>query len=202
MHSKVPKPSYFARVSYIGSAYELSQLPPDVGVEIAVAGRSNAGKSSAINVITGCKGLARTSKTPGRTQTINSFILMEDRRLVDLPGYGYARIAKSLKQHWQQILPKYLSHRRSLKGLLLVIDIRRLMTERDAMMVAYCRELALPVHILLTKADKLKSNAAREALKSMRNEFQGVTSVSVQLFSSKTRDGVAQSWQALDPWLV
>jgi GTP-binding protein len=186
------------------SAAQLSQLPLDDGAEIAFAGRSNAGKSSAINRITGQKSLARTSKTPGRTQLINFFKLDERRRLVDLPGYGYAKVAAEVKRRWQQTMEQYLSTRQSLRGLILLMDVRHPLKEVDQQLLAWCWQVGMPVHVLLTKSDKLKSGASKSALLKVQQELSqhspdGLTSV--QLFSSTKGVGLEQVYKVLDGWL-
>ncbi len=193
---------YYHRASFLTSAAKLSQCPADEGLEVAFAGRSNAGKSSAINVLCQQKSLARTSKTPGRTQLLNFFALDEQRRLVDLPGYGYAKVAESVKRQWQAALAEYLEGRRSLRGLILLMDIRHPLKEFDQQMLEWSRHFQLPVHILLTKADKLKRGAAATALQQVRKAikpFSGL--VSVQLFSALNRQGIDEAHALLDRWL-
>ena len=146
----------FAKAQFLLSAPTLSQCPDDTGCEVAFAGRSNAGKSSAINVLTRQGKLARTSKTPGRTQLINFFSLTEHCRLVDLPGYGYAKVPKAVKQRWDEHLAEYLQRRQSLRGLILLMDVRHPLQDFDRQMVLWADQSDMPVHILLTKADKLK----------------------------------------------
>lgn len=186
------------------SVAKLTQLPADEGAEIAFAGRSNAGKSSAINRITGQKSLARTSKTPGRTQLINFFRLDEQRCLVDLPGYGYAKVAAEVKRRWQQTMEQYLSTRQSLRGLVLLMDVRHPLKEVDQQLLAWCWEVGMPVHVLLTKVDKLKRGAAQKALMEVQRELaehspEGLTSV--QLFSSPKGTGLDEVYRVLDRWL-
>lgn len=183
------------------SANRLDQLPADQGIEVAFAGRSNAGKSSALNVISDIKSLARTSKTPGRTQMINLFELDEQRRLVDLPGYGYAKVPDKIKRHWQQTLNRYLEQRQCLHGLILLMDIRHPFKEFDLLMLDWCQQAEMPVHILLTKADKLKhgaaSNALQKARKILKTEYPNNT---IQLFSALKRQGVDEARAVLDGW--
>ncbi|HEB94511.1 MAG TPA: YihA family ribosome biogenesis GTP-binding protein [Gammaproteobacteria bacterium] len=197
----------YQRVQFIMGAHSLTQLPPDQGIEIAFAGRSNAGKSSAINKITGQKSLARTSKTPGRTQQINFFKLDEMRHIVDLPGYGYAKVSEKVKRHWQKTLGDYLRQRQSLRGLILMMDIRHPFTEFDRQMLAWCQHEGMPTHILLTKADKLGRGAASSALQKVRNtlvkEFGAAREdswVTVQLFSALKGTGVEEALDILDAW--
>lgn len=153
----------YRQAEFITSAFELSQLVPDEGYEIAFAGRSNAGKSTAINRLTSQKNLCKTSKTPGRTQLINFFRLDDERRLVDLPGYGFAKVPKKMRQHWDLILSNYLLERSSLSGLVIVVDIRRGLNEMDVGLIDLI-DSAIPIHILLTKADKLKKDARKRTV--------------------------------------
>ncbi|GGX84975.1 putative GTP-binding protein EngB [Litchfieldella qijiaojingensis] len=190
---------------FLTSAPTLTECPPDQGAEVAFAGRSNAGKSSAINALTQQKALARTSKTPGRTQLINFFSLGEDtaRRLVDLPGYGFAKVPEKVKLEWQRHLAEYLHKRGSLRGLVLVMDVRHPLTEFDETMLGWADDKEMPVHILLTKADKLKSGAAKNALQQVRNRLREWEDlVSIQLFSALKRQGVEEAHQRLDDWLL
>jgi GTP-binding protein len=192
----------YNRAKFIISVASLAQLPFDAGREVAFAGRSNAGKSSAINTITNIRGLAHTSKTPGRTQLINFFELDDERRLVDLPGYGYAKVPERIKRQWQQLLEDYLQGRNSLCGLVLVMDVRHPMTEFDEQMLLWANAVEMPVHILLTKSDKLKRGAASTALLQVRKAVAEYTNpITVQLFSSLKRDGVEQVHTQLDGWL-
>ena len=183
------------------SAPNKKALPPDEGYEVAFAGRSNAGKSSALNAITGRKALARTSKTPGRTQHLVFFTLDDDHRLVDLPGYGYARVPEAVKRQWGQAMERYLSQRQSLKGLILLMDIRHPLTDFDRQMLAYCAHRALPIHVLLTKADKLKRGAASSTLLAVRRELKSHQNVSLQLFSATKRTGLDEARAQIADWL-
>lgn len=179
-----------------------SQCPEDSGQEVAFAGRSNAGKSSALNAITGQTKLARTSKTPGRTQLINFFSIDEERRLVDLPGYGFAKVPKAVKARWQRSLDQYLNERKSLQGLVLLMDIRHPMKEFDVTMLNWAIERKLPLHILLTKADKLKKGAAKSTLLQLQSELNDYNDlVSMQLFSSLKKSGVEEATNVLKSWL-
>lgn len=192
----------YRQTRFLLSAPSPESLPPDTGAEAAFAGRSNAGKSSALNAITGQKGLARTSKTPGRTQHINVFPVDEERRLIDLPGYGFAKVPARVRAHWQQALPRYLAGRRSLRGLMLIMDIRHPLTEHDRQMLAWCAAAGLPVHILLTKSDKLRRGPAGNALQKVRNELgREYPQSSVQLFSATTPAGIDEAHAVLDGWL-
>ena len=191
--------SQYPDAHFIKSANAGHQFVPDSGVEVAVAGRSNAGKSSAINVIVNRRQFARTSKTPGRTQLVNFFSLSEGRRLVDLPGYGYAQVSDSMRQHWAELLSDYFRSRQSLRGLLLVVDIRRKITDFDRQMVAFAEDVGLPVHILLTKADKLKRGQAATALLEVRKELGD--RATVQKFSALKRDGEEEARAVLERFL-
>jgi GTP-binding protein len=191
----------YRQAHYTISATQLSELPVDEGIEVAFAGRSNAGKSSAINTITGIKALARTSKTPGRTQMINFFNLDEGRALVDLPGYGYAKVPEKMKIRWQQTLGKYLETRQSLKGLMLMMDIRHPLKEFDIQMITWANHANLPVHILLTKADKLKRGPAMATMHLVASELKKRDlTASAQLFSSLNASGKDDAIQKLDSW--
>ena len=186
---------------YTVSATQLSQLPPDSGFEVAFAGRSNAGKSSAINTITGIKALARISKTPGRTQMINFFHLDDERAMVDLPGYGYAKVPEKMKLKWQATLSKYLETRQSLRGLMLMMDIRHPLKNFDLQMLDWAKQAELPIHFLLTKSDKLGRGAGGNTLQQVRKELKDAgLDASVQLFSSLNHQGRDEAIQVLDNW--
>ncbi len=188
---------------YLKSAAELTQLPEDSGAEVAFIGRSNAGKSSSLNVITGIKGLARTSKTPGRTQMINFFALDHDKRLVDLPGYGYAKVPLAIKERWVLNVDEFLRTRDCLKGLVVVMDIRHPLKELDQQVIAWAMDCGVPTHILLTKADKLTPNAQRKALREVSEALSTYgDAISVQLFSSIERMGVDAAKVVLSRWLL
>ena len=191
--------SSYPEAKFVLSANAPEQFLPDTGREVAVAGRSNAGKSSAINAIVNRRQLARTSKTPGRTQLVNFFSLSEDTRLVDLPGYGFARVSDAVKRHWGQLLETYFEQRKSLRGLLLVVDIRRKLTDYDRQMLSFADSVKLPVHVLLTKADKLKRGQASSALLEVQEELDG--QASVQLFSALDRQGLQEAREALENFL-
>lgn len=191
----------YRKAYYNGSATELSQLPEDQGYEVAFAGRSNAGKSSAINCITEISALARTSKTPGRTQMINFFSFDDERALVDLPGYGYAKVPEKMKLKWQHTLAQYLETRQCLRGMMLMMDIRHPLKPFDIQMLTWANQADLPVHILLTKSDKLKKGAGKQSLLSVRNELKKLSlNASVQLFSSLNKSGKEEATQKLDDW--
>lgn len=186
---------------FVTSAPDIRHLPTDDGVEIAFAGRSNAGKSSALNTLTRQKNLARTSKTPGRTQLINLFEVTEGKRLVDLPGYGYAKVPEATKKKWQQALGEYLQMRQSLKGLVVLMDIRHPLKDLDQQMIQWAVDCHIPVLVLLTKADKLASGAQKKQLTMVREAvlaFMG--DIQVELFSSLKKTGVALLEKKLDHW--
>ena len=180
------------------NAHELKQLPEDRGIEVAIAGRSNAGKSSAINTFTDQKSLARTSKTPGRTQQIVIFKLDEDRRIADLPGYGYAKVPLKLKEHWRKVMERYFQTRNCLRGVVLVMDIRHPMREFDQQMLAWCEAANIPCHILLTKADKLKRGPAQSTLLKVRRDLPEIASI--QVFSSSKKTGLEELVDKLRDW--
>jgi len=191
----------YTKTIFLKSAAKVNQLPEDSGIEVAFAGRSNAGKSSALNCLTANKQLARTSKTPGRTQLINLFGIDETKRLVDLPGYGYAKVALKTKQLWQKHLAHYLEVRQCLKGLVLVMDIRHPLKELDQMMISWCIDRNLPVHILLAKADKLsKSEAKNTCLKVQSFYKSNEYLVTVQTFSATKKQGIDILIQILNNW--
>jgi GTP-binding protein len=193
----------YRKASYLASASRLDNAPADEGLEVAFAGRSNAGKSSAINTITHQKNLARVSKTPGRTQLLNFFRLDDERRLVDLPGYGYAKVPEGMHKSWGAMIETYLSRRQALQGVFLIMDIRHPLTEFDERMIEWCRHFELSIHVTLTKADKLSRGAAAEVLLKVRKalETQSSRPVSVQVFSSLKRAGIDQAHAVLDEWL-
>jgi GTP-binding protein len=191
----------YPQVRFLTSANKLGQLPPDTGVEVAVAGRSNAGKSSAINAITQRKGLARTSKSPGATRLLNFFELDAGRRLVDLPGYGFAKVSGDMRAHWGTLLTGYFARRESLQGTIVVMDVRHPLTEHDQSMLQLASTRDLPVHILLTKADKLGRGAGGNALQAVRRQLPLGGSITVQLFSALAGDGVQEARGALEKLL-
>ncbi len=192
--------SHYPLASFIKSANLPRQFVPDEGAEVAFAGRSNAGKSSAINAIVNRRGFAKTSKSPGRTQLVNFFALRDQQRLVDLPGYGYAKVTLSTKDHWQALMTQYFSERQSLAGMFVVVDIRRQLGDFDWHMIHWGQELGCPVHVLLTKADKLKRGPAKSACLTVARELGDLASV--QLFSSLKKDGVTEARQKLDDFLT
>ena len=199
----VPAMPNYRKAAYLTSAAKLSQCPPDEGWEVAFAGRSNAGKSSAINSLTGNSKLAKTSRTPGRTQLINFFQLSEKQRLVDLPGYGFAKVPLAVKREWTKQLENYLQQRRCLRGLVLLMDVRHPMQPFDQQMLDWALAAAMPVHILLTKADKLKKGPANSTLLQVRAQLGSHRDlVSVQLFSALKHTGHEQLHEVLNRWLT
>ncbi|WP_163831249.1 ribosome biogenesis GTP-binding protein YihA/YsxC [Spartinivicinus ruber] len=192
----------FQKAQFLTSASNLSQCPEDQGYEVAFAGRSNAGKSSALNTLTGSKKLARTSKTPGRTQLINFFSISDLQRLVDLPGYGYAKVPEEMKKQWQYHLEQYLSQRQCLMGIVLMMDIRHPLKDFDLMVMQWANSCEMPLHILLTKADKLKYGAAKQTLSKLQSIIGSYHNpISVQLFSALKKTGVDELRVKLSGWL-
>lgn len=193
----------FRRARFRLAAHELRQLPTDRGAEIAFAGRSNAGKSSALNTICDQVGLARTSKTPGRTQQLVVFDLDDDRRLIDLPGYGYAKVPNALRDHWRAVIDGYLRGRGSLRGIVLIMDSRHPLKDFDRLMLAYCRDIGLRCHVLMTKSDKLSRGEAARTLLATRKEMGDLCpGATVQLFSSLGKVGVDEARAVLGGWLA
>ena len=195
-------PMKFDQTCFQTSAATLEDCPADSSAEVAFAGRSNAGKSSAVNVITSLPQLARTSKTPGRTQLINFFFIEEGKYLVDLPGYGYAKVPLEKRDKWQFELEKYLRRRKALVGLILLSDIRHPLKKFDRMMIEWAVQADLPLHLLLTKADKLKHGATQKTLLEVEKELTAFDNVSVQLFSALRNIGVDQVRKVLTHWLA
>lgn len=192
----------FHRAKFLISAPSIKQCPEDNGVEVAFAGRSNAGKSSALNTLAQQNKLARTSKTPGRTQLINFFELQPGIRLVDLPGYGFAKVPDRMKREWQKNMSEYLEQRQSLVGLVLVMDIRHPLTEFDHMMCDWAHEAQMPLHILLTKGDKLKKGPANSTKLAVKKALQHMgDNVSVQIYSSLKKEGTDILKVTLSNWL-
>lgn len=190
----------FNKIIFLRSANALDQCPEDCGREVAIAGRSNAGKSSVINVIANNRKLARTSKSPGRTQMLNFFLVGDNYRLVDLPGYGFAHVPADVKQHWGKLLQAYFEYRQSLAGLVLVMDVRHPLKDFDTQMLSWCRDIGLPVHILLNKADKLSQSAGLKVLDNVVRQYGADKRVSVQLFSAVTHTGVEKVKARLRGW--
>ena len=195
----------YCSAEFMTSASRLTQCPEDVGLEVAFAGRSNAGKSSALNRLTGNKKLARTSKTPGRTQLLNFFALSASprlMRLVDLPGYGFAQVPLAVKQQWERMVSDYFDRRRSLSGLVMVMDIRHPLSAQDQRLLQWCADRQLPTHILLTKCDKLSKSAAHRTLQTVSEALVECDDfMSVQCFSSAHAVGVTPLQQVLNTWL-
>jgi len=188
----------FDRATYVASAHDLEQLPPDSGAEIAFAGRSNAGKSSAINTLANHKRLAYVSKTPGRTQLINFFALGDGLTLVDLPGYGYAKVPPAVKAHWEALLEAYLSTRAALKGLVVIMDARHPMRPLDVALLDWYAPTGKPVHCLLTKSDKLTRSDQAAALRLVKKEIADRHyNATAQLFSSLKKQGLVEAEAAI-----
>ena len=191
--------SAYPNVKFLTSANAARQFPPDHGSEVAIAGRSNAGKSSALNAVVGRKGLARTSRTPGATRLINFFELKPGRRLVDLPGYGYAAVRGEQRRHWGGLVESYFAARASLKGVIVVMDLRHPLTPHDRGMLELAVGHELPVHVLLTKSDKLGRGSAQAALRTVQRDLSG--SATVQLFSSVSGEGLGPARARLEAFL-
>jgi GTP-binding protein len=191
----------YQKATFLTSAPDIKALPADTGIEVAFAGRSNAGKSSALNTLTRQNGLARTSKTPGRTQLINTFALAENQRLIDLPGYGFAKVPLAVKEKWQKALSEYLMKRESLKGIVILMDIRHPLKDLDQDLIHWAVQSDLQVLLLLTKADKLSPGPRKKVLLEVTEAsmaFMG--DVTVQVFSSLTKLGLSELEQKLDQW--
>ena len=192
--------SQYPQASFIKSANAPDQFVPDEGAEVSFAGRSNAGKSSAINVIVNRRQFARTSKTPGRTRLVNFFELRDEARLVDLPGYGFAKVASRMRHHWAELMAEYFEIRASLKGMFLIVDIRRQLTNFDQEMLSFAESVGLPVHVLLTKSDKLKRGQAANALLKVRRDLGEIATV--QQFSALNRQGEDEARAKLEEFLT
>jgi len=191
----------YQQTNFVTSAPDIRHLPPDTGIEVAFAGRSNAGKSSALNTLTNQRSLARTSKTPGRTQLINLFEVAEGKRLVDLPGYGYAEVPEEVQLNWQKALGEYLENRQCLKGLVVLMDIRHPLKDLDQQMIHWAVASEIPVLVLLTKSDKLASGARKAQLKMVREAAMAFNGdVQIETFSSLKKQGVDVLRQKLDSW--
>ncbi|WP_102563503.1 ribosome biogenesis GTP-binding protein YihA/YsxC [Vibrio sp. 10N.286.49.B3] len=194
---------HYQNTHFITSAPDIRHLPEDEGIEIAFAGRSNAGKSSALNRLTNQRSLAKTSKTPGRTQLINLFKVTEGCHIVDLPGYGFAQVPLEMKKKWQKSLGEYLQKRSCLKGLVVLMDIRHPMKDLDQQMIYWAVDSRIPVQVLLTKADKLKSGARKAQLLKIRKDAESFGgTVVVDMFSSQNGIGVDQLRNKLDTWFA
>jgi GTP-binding protein len=192
--------STYSNVRFLTSAAEAHQLAPDSGKEIAFAGRSNSGKSTALNAVTQRTGLARVSRTPGRTQLINFFELAPERRLVDLPGYGFAKVPERVRMHWLQLMEHYFNTRESLVGLILIVDSRRGLGAQDAGMLEWVLARDRLAHVLLTKSDKLNRRDGQRVLRETAAACSD-TSVSAQLFSAHSKEGLDEARQVMDRWL-
>ena len=191
--------STYPQAQFLKSANAPQQFVADTGTEVAFAGRSNAGKSSAINIIVNRRQFARTSKTPGRTQLINFFHLCDDWRLVDLPGYGFAKVAERTRHHWADLMAEYFETRQSLSGMFLIVDMRRRLTPFDQQMLAFAGSVGLPTHVLLTKADKLKRGQIAKAVLEVQRELGDAATV--QAFSALTRLGEERAREQLNQFL-
>lgn len=193
--------NYYRTASFLTSASKPSQFPDDDTLEVGFAGRSNAGKSSAINTLCDQKALARISKTPGRTQLINFFPFDEERSLVDLPGYGYAKVPEKIRREWQKLMESYLGERKQLRGLVIIMDIRHPLKDYDLQMLEWCHQMQTPAHVVLTKADKLKKGAASKQFlmvkKTLKDDGFDAT---VQMFSSLKKTGIEELQSVLDVW--
>ena len=192
---------HLSKATFTISAPDIRKLPEDSGIEVAFAGRSNAGKSSALNTLTKQKSLARTSKTPGRTQLINVFEIAPNKRLVDLPGYGFAKVPLEMKKKWQKALGEYLEKRESLKGLVVLMDIRHPLKDLDMDLIEWAVDSDLPVLALLTKADKLsQGKRSTEVLKVKKHLSELNGDIKVQAFSSLKRTGADQAEALICEW--
>ena len=194
--------SYYTKAKFLTSAPDIQHLKDDRGIEVAFAGRSNAGKSSALNTLARQKNLARTSKTPGRTQLINVFELDEERRLIDLPGYGYAQVPIEMKKKWQRALGEYLQKRQSLKGIVVLMDIRHPFKDSDQDLIHWAVDAGIPVLALLTKSDKFKSGKRKaQVLMAKEAALAFCGDVTVQSFSSLNKQGLDELEAVLNQWL-
>lgn len=192
---------FYRQARFLTGATRAGGFPPDSGFEVAFAGRSNAGKSSAINVLCGQRGLARISKTPGRTQMVNFFSLDDSRRIVDLPGYGYARVPVAMRAAWRRLMEQYLGSRTCLAGLVVVMDIRHPLTEQDREMIGWAHQRDLPVHVLLTKADKVRRGPAMDTVREVARALgEAGIEATVQPFSALKRVGIDDAHGVLDRW--
>lgn len=192
---------HFQKTYFVKSAAKLSQLPADQGQEIAFVGRSNSGKSTALNRLVQQKTLARTSKTPGRTQLINVFEVQPGYRLIDLPGYGFAKVSASQQRYWGELVGNYLNERRSLQGLVMLMDCRHPMMENDCQLLEWNDQAQIPCHIVLTKADKLKYGARQKALQHVQTICEPEPHLSVQLFSALKNQGIDELQHKMADWL-
>jgi GTP-binding protein len=192
---------FYRKAHFLISAGNATQFPAN-GLEVAFAGRSNAGKSSAINTLCDNKGLARTSKTPGRTRLVNFFEIDEEHRLVDLPGYGFAKVPLAMKNEWQKLMTDYLSDQKALNGLVVIMDVRHPLNDTDWQMLQWCDHFNLPAHVLLTKADKIKRGAQQNSkLKTQKLLKEADINASVQTFSALKKTGLDELVTKLNSWL-
>jgi GTP-binding protein len=199
MYSNMTTP--YQKAQFVLSAADLKQLPPDFGVEVAIVGRSNAGKSSVLNRLTKQKQLARVSKTPGRTQLINVFHLTHEKRLMDLPGYGFAKVPPAVRREWEALVGSYFEERQSLKGVLVIMDIRHPLRPLDEHLLSYCEERQIKVHVLLNKSDKLSRGEAAKTYQTVKAKLAASgNEVTVQLFSASKGIGLPELEQQLDIW--
>ncbi len=193
--------SLFGHAEFYRTVHQAAELPPDRGAEVAFAGRSNSGKSSAINALLNRQRLAHVSKRPGRTQAINFFKLGDARYLVDLPGYGYAAVSHAQREHWGRLVSIYLVHRVCLRGLVLICDVRRSLVAPDHQLLQWFGRTGKPIHVMLTKADKLVKSGGAAALQRAKQLVEPYPNVSVQLFSSLNREGVAAAHRIIGGWM-
>ena len=191
----------YNKAEFTVSVAKLTTLPPENNGEVAFLGRSNVGKSSVINALVQRRALAKVSKTPGRTQLLNFFALEDDRYLVDLPGYGFAKVNAQVKRRWQETLEGYLSERQSLRGLVLIMDIRHPLKDNDLQLIQWTQQSQLPVHILLNKADKLSRGAAMKQLQQVSKVLKGAN-FTIQLFSVLKKQGIEELTEQLDRWYL
>jgi GTP-binding protein len=194
------RPGLFQDIAFFTTVASEAELPPGSNAEVAFAGRSNAGKSSAINALVNRSRLAFVSKTPGRTQHINYFSMGSGRYLVDLPGYGYAKVPRDMKIYWETLIAGYLRNRAQLRGLVVVMDIRHPLTELDIQLVEWFAPSGKPIHVLLTKADKLNRQQANEQLGKVREALADIPAASAQLFSAPSKTGAAEAELRLAGW--
>ncbi len=196
-----PQAFTLATAEFVKEAHLLSQMPPDTGAEIAIAGRSNAGKSSVINTLCNRRKLARTSRTPGRTQQFVVYEFAANRRIIDLPGFGFAKVSKTKRDHWSHEIPRYLERRHSLIGLILVVDSRHRLKEQELEIVGWCASADLPILLLLNKSDKLNQQQTAAALRNLERDVErSATGLSMQLFSATARRGVDAALSVIAGW--
>ena len=204
MTTPAPHLEYFRRASFVKSVEQLRDLPPDQGAEVAFVGRSNVGKSSVLNALCDHRGLARTSRTPGRTQHFVVFELGPDRRLIDLPGFGYAAVNKSMRAHWEEAIPTYLETRLSLAGMVLIADARHPLKAEELTLVDWCVAARIPLALLLNKADKLGRQAVQAAVRDGRKQMaeRGADAAAAMPFAALEKVGVPALRGLVDGWLA